>query len=192
MPPSASSKRPTRSLLASVKAPRTWPNSSLSNTPSETPPEFTTTIGRDARLDTRVQRARDDALAGAVLAGDEHVRVRGPDALDDLQHRAASPADSAIELRHRPRRAAASSRPRAAAPLRSAWPSSICVRDDREQARVVPRLLDEVARAAAHRLDRDLDAAPRRHHDDRQRRIDRLNARRAGSSPSSPDVVSRV
>ena len=33
VPPSASSKRPTRSVLASVKAPFTWPNSSLSNTP---------------------------------------------------------------------------------------------------------------------------------------------------------------
>ena len=35
-----------------------------------------------------------------------------------------------------------------------------------EQARVVPRLLDEVGRAAPHRLDGELDAAPRGHHDD--------------------------
>src|SRR5256885_2347779 len=30
--------------------------------------------------------AGDDALAGAVLAGDEDVRVRGTDAVDDLDH----------------------------------------------------------------------------------------------------------
>ncbi len=52
VPWSASSNRPTRSALASVNAPRTWPNSSLSKTPSDTPPELTITIGRDARLDT--------------------------------------------------------------------------------------------------------------------------------------------
>jgi hypothetical protein len=48
---------------------------------------------------------------------------------------------------------------------------------DREEPGVVPRLLDEVTRAAAHRLDGDLDAAPRRHDDDGERRIDPLNAR---------------
>ncbi len=50
--PSASSKRPMRSALASVNAPRTWPNSSLSKTPSAMPPAFTVTIGRVARGDT--------------------------------------------------------------------------------------------------------------------------------------------
>ena len=50
--PSASSKRPMRSVLASVKAPRTCPKSSLSKTPSAMPPAFTVTIGRGARGDT--------------------------------------------------------------------------------------------------------------------------------------------
>ena len=50
VPPSASSKAPVRSVFASVKAPRTWPNSSLSKTPSESPPAFTTTIALGARL----------------------------------------------------------------------------------------------------------------------------------------------
>jgi len=49
--------------------------------------------------------------------------------------------------------------------------------DDREEARVLPRLLHEIARAAAHRLDRDLHAAPRRHDDDRQRGIMRAQLR---------------
>ncbi len=52
MPPSASSKHPTRSALASVKAPFTWPNSSLSNTPSLNPPALTATSGFVARWDT--------------------------------------------------------------------------------------------------------------------------------------------
>ena len=41
--------------------------------------------------------------------------------------------------------------------------------NDREHARVVPRLLDEVAGAAAHRLDRQFHGAPGGHDDDRQR-----------------------
>ena len=47
--------------------------------------------------------------------------------------------------------------------------------DDRQQPLVVPRLLDEVARAAAHRLDRDFDRSPGRHHDDRQRLVGGVN-----------------
>ena len=49
MPPSASSKRPIRSALASVNAPFTWPNISLSNTPSLSPPRFTVTMGLPVR-----------------------------------------------------------------------------------------------------------------------------------------------
>ena len=49
VPPSASSKRPTRSVLASVKAPRTWPKSSLSNTVAARPPTLTVTSGLPAR-----------------------------------------------------------------------------------------------------------------------------------------------
>ena len=46
-----------------------------------------------------------------------------------------------------------------------------------EEPRVVPGLLDEIARAPAHRLDGDLDAAPGRHDDDGQRRVESLDAR---------------
>ena len=45
----------------------------------------------------------------------------------------------------------------------------------RDQLVVVPRLLDVVARAAAHRFDRARHAAPPGHDQDRQRRIDRLH-----------------
>ena len=49
VPWSPSSKQPVRSALASVKAPLTWPNSSLSNTPSLSAPAFTGTNGFPAR-----------------------------------------------------------------------------------------------------------------------------------------------
>ena len=48
--------------------------------------------------------------------------------------------------------------------------------EDGRQPRVVPRLLDEVARAAAHGFHRQLHAAPGRHHDHRQRGVQRLDA----------------
>ena len=50
MPPLASSKRPARSVCASVNAPFLWPNISLSNSEEEMPPRFTLTNGPPARL----------------------------------------------------------------------------------------------------------------------------------------------
>src|ERR1035437_9739672 len=88
VPPSASSKRPTRSVFASVNAPLVWPKSSLSNTPSESPPRFTVTIARAARGEAACSH---DFLSGAVLARDQRVRVGRPDAFheaqDGLHHR---------------------------------------------------------------------------------------------------------
>ena len=169
VPPSAISKRPTRSALASVKAPRTWPNSSLSKTPSETPPALTVTSGRAARGRDRVQRLRDQALAGAVLAGDQDVGVGGADARDHLQHRlhrrgVRDQVRLAVAAQHQvlgfePLAAAQRARQLDLRP------------HDGQQPRVVPRLLDEVAGAAAHRLDGDVDAAPGGHHHRRQRRV---------------------
>ena len=74
---------------------------------------------------------------------------------------------------------------------RSARRRSICVRTVDQQPLVVPRLLDVVARAAAHRLDRAGDAAPRRHDEDRQRRIERPDALHQVEAFLA-DVVSRV
>ncbi len=51
VPPSASSNRPERSALASVKAPFTWPNISLSNTLSGRPPALTEMKDFSARFD---------------------------------------------------------------------------------------------------------------------------------------------
>ncbi len=78
---------PTRSVFASVNAPLVCPNSSLSNTPSASPPRFTVTIGARRARRRGVQPSRDHFLAGAVLAGDQRVRVRRADPLHETQHR---------------------------------------------------------------------------------------------------------
>ena len=52
VPPSASSKQPMRSVRASVNAPLTWPKSSLSSTPSDSPPALTATNGLRRRAST--------------------------------------------------------------------------------------------------------------------------------------------
>ena len=49
--------------------------------------------------------------------------------------------------------------------------------ENRDQALVLPRLLHEVARSEAHRLDRQVDRAPRRHHHHRQRAVEADEAR---------------
>ena len=129
-----------------------------------------------ARRD-RVERLRDRALAGAVLAGDEHVRVRRPDARDQLQHRLHR---RRLGDQVRPARALVAqqrgSRPRAAGCGAARGRARPACGRSASSALVVPGLLDEVAGAAAHRLDRDVHRAPRRHHDDRQRRVERLES----------------
>jgi hypothetical protein len=49
VPPLASSNIPLRSFTAPVKAPRAWPNSSLSSSPSARAEQFTATNGFDRR-----------------------------------------------------------------------------------------------------------------------------------------------
>ena len=61
VPPSATSKRPRRSVRASVKAPRSWPKSSLSTRVSETPPVLT---------ETKAAAARGDASCRACARSD--------------------------------------------------------------------------------------------------------------------------
>ncbi len=51
MPPSASSKRPSRRSAAPVNAPFSWPNSSDSSSVSGSAAQFTATNGRSRRCD---------------------------------------------------------------------------------------------------------------------------------------------
>jgi len=106
-----------------------------------------------------VHRSRDELLARAVLAGDEHAaRRRGGlgDLVEDRAHRGAL-AD------HREVRARPTSNP------------LVLAREPRERQGVLDRdqelvarerLLDEVMRAALGRLDRGVDRRVARHHDD--------------------------
>ena len=150
---------------------------------------FTAMNDRAARARRRVQPLRDELLARAVLAGDEHVRVGRPDALHQLQNR--------LHLRrlgdHLRQMVAAEQLVLRLEPLRASQRAAELDlrREDRHEPRVVPRLLDVVARAAPHRFDRVVDAAPRRHDDDRHVRLERLQ-RRQQVEPFLPDVVSRV
>ena len=57
---------------------------------------------------------------------------------------------------------------------------------DLEQRDVLPRLLHEALGAAAHRLDRGVDAAPPGHDHDRQRRIVAAHARDRARAPHAP------
>ena len=49
--------------------------------------------------------------------------------------------------------------------------------DQAHQPLILPWLLDKIASAALHALNRKIDVAPRGHHDDGQTRVDLLNAR---------------
>ena len=161
VPSSASSKQPMRSMRASVNAPFTWPNSSLSAMPSDEPAG----VHRHQRLAARAPRARAARLAttslpvpcSPVMSTDG---VRRRDALDRLPHAriaGASPMNVG-----RSRRAAAACSPPAAAGCAAARAAARSASAPQRAAVVVPRLLDVVARAAAHRLDRAGDAAPGR------------------------------
>jgi hypothetical protein len=63
--------------MAPVKAPLSWPNSSLSNSVSGRLAQSTTTSGR-RRGAGLVHRARHQLLAGAGFAQQQHAGFRGP------------------------------------------------------------------------------------------------------------------
>ena len=137
MPPSASSNLPRRSATAPVNAPRTWPNSSLSISSSGIAAQFTSTNGRRAARLDRVDRPRDQFLAGAVLAVDQHAAVgrrRHRHLLAQLAHRVA--------LAHHRLRAIDARAQRAILGLEPALPQRVA--DDEHGLVERERLLDEV------------------------------------------------
>ena len=86
MPPSASSKRPTRRSMAPVNAPLTWPNSSLSTSPAEMAAQLTLTRARAFRA-LRLWIARAiSSLPVPVSPEIEHGGVGGGDLLDLAEH----------------------------------------------------------------------------------------------------------
>ena len=87
VPPAAASKRPRWSWIAPVKAPRRWPNSSLSSRVSG---QRGAVDGEERTLGARagaVDAARHQLLAGAGLALDEHGDRRARGALHEREHR---------------------------------------------------------------------------------------------------------
>ena len=138
----------------------------------------------------RVEGARDGALAASVLAGDEDVRVGGPDARDHLQH---GPHRLRLgqEVGRLPfaEQAVLDLQPLAAA--QGARELGLRLQDP-EKPLVLPGFLDEVARAAPHRLDGELHAAPRRHHDDGQRRVEGADLREQVQAFAAGGRVPRV
>ena len=140
----------------------------------------------------RVQPARDELLAGAVLAGDEHVRVRRADALHEAQHglhRRAVGDD--LDLR---RRVAAERAVLALEPLRAAQrPAQLDLRAQRVRraARCPTASRRSRARRAASPRPRPR-CCPTRSSRRPAARRRAPAARGSRSSPSRPDVVSRV
>ena len=90
MPAAACSKRPWLRLCAPVKAPRSWPNNSLSISSRGIAAMLMATNGPVRRRAVIVQRAGDQFLAGAALAIDHDGEVRG-----------RQPRDGAVDFLHR-------------------------------------------------------------------------------------------
>ena len=163
MPPEASTNLPVCLSVAPVKAPFSWPNS------VELDEVFRdrAAVHRDERLGAALARAmdgaRDQLLADAGLALDQHRDERGGRLLGGAQHglhariarhdvlegeRAGAAALEALELG-----------------LERAGRQRIAQRD--LQPLGADRLHDEIDRAGAHRRHHRVDAAMRGLHDDR-------------------------
>ena len=99
MPRSASSKQPARRSVAPVKAPFSWPKISLSSSVSGIAAQLIATNGARRARAQLVNRLRDQLLAGAGLAEDQHRGRRRRGLLEHLIQRAhrRAVADDAAE-----------------------------------------------------------------------------------------------
>ena len=160
MPPSACSKRPTERALAPVKAPFSWPNSSLSIRSRGIAAMLMATNGPVLALAVVVQRARDQLLAGAGLAGDHHRQVG--------LHQPREQRKMSCIAGERPTSGMFSS----AASSSDASPPALRLGerapDDRDQFLEIERLGQIFVGAALGRLDRGHEGVLRAHDDDRQ------------------------
>ena len=142
---SASSKHPARSFRASVKAPLTWPRTSLSNTPSPKPPAFTATNDSPDRSDTLCNHRAATSLPVPCSPQMSTLASEGPTLAISSSTGFISVPFGPAELHLR--------------------------RQRRQQPVVVPRLLNVVARASSHRFDGTVNAPPAGHDNDGQVRI---------------------
>jgi len=86
VPPSANSMSPIRRASAAVKAPRSWPKSSLSSRASGIAPQSTGTNGRIRPPAAAMDGPGHEFLARARLAGHEHVDRAACHPIDDVIH----------------------------------------------------------------------------------------------------------
>ena len=158
MPPSACDNRPWRAVLASVNAPRAWPNSSHSISVSGIAPQSTAMNGPAARSDCWWSERATISLPVPDCAGDQHGRVGRADLLDhvvDLLHRRAR-ADEVLEPASLGDDAA---QPRDLGAQVAALGGAL---DRERERREIDGLGDEVVGARAHRADRGLEVAAAR------------------------------
>ena len=107
VPPSASSMRPGLRQAAPVKAPFSWPNSSLSSSASGSAAQWTATNGPARRGAASWMRSRGELLARAALAAEQHgggAARRAREQLEHLAHRRRGARER--RRRHRRRRRA--------------------------------------------------------------------------------------
>ena len=104
-----------RRASAPVKAPFSWPNSSLSTSSRLIAAQFTATNGRSPARAALVERLRDQLLARAALAAHQHGEIGLGDLAGPSRRRAASrrPSRSGSRSRTRARRARAAGGSRA-------------------------------------------------------------------------------
>ena len=165
VPPSACTNNPLRSVRASVKAPLTWPNSSLSKSASGKAAQLMATNGRSRRAAV-VQGLGHEFLARAAFARDQYRDLRIGDLGElvvEFSHRQAF-AEQFLEPRRTSHRFAERT------DLLLKLPALDGAAQDDGQQFHFDRLGDEIVRPGPNRRDRRLQAAERRHHDHRNRR----------------------
>ena len=160
-----------------MNAPRSWPKSSDSSRSFGIAAVLIATNGSGGARAVPVQRARDELLAGAGFAGDEHRRVRLRQAADRAEH-----------LLHRGRLARAFPAPRrarrsACAPARRFGRRAA---DQRERVVDVERLRQVLVGAALERRDRAVEIRIRGHDDHRHVRVARLHLVEQLPAPTRP------
>ena len=162
MPFDASSNLPSCCRCAPVNAPRSWPNSALSASSRGIAARLTAMNGASGVARLAVNQPRQQLLAGAALAEDQHRRRQLGDLvhqIDDVARHLARPDDElALGLVGDLRR------------QRQHLPVEILplarVAHQRAQLVVVEILGDVVIGAVLHRLHGGLDLVDRRDHDD--------------------------
>ena len=167
----ASSSSPSFSCTAPVKAPRTWPKSSLSRSSRLSPAQLRSTNASSRRCPWRVEPARQHALAAAGLAEDEDRAVGA----ERLHRRLAQAADGGAGAEERIDVVARA--PLAGRGLLAAQ-AAVLQRalEDLLQRRQLDRLGEELLGALLDRLHRQVDRAVRGEHQDHHVRIELAQA----------------